>query len=117
MPLGGQSDTTHRWVYLNNKSAPAGRSFSNAKEQNRTADTAVFSRVLYLLSYLGSKYAYFSEFCDNVKCTVFFVCGIKQSLSVWEIVLFHALTLTEAVQKHSDALLGNRPRLLYSASL
>ena len=24
-----------------------------AKEQNRTADTAVFSRVLYLLSYLG----------------------------------------------------------------
>jgi hypothetical protein len=27
---------------------------SGAKEQNRTADTAVFSRVLYLLSYLGA---------------------------------------------------------------
>jgi hypothetical protein len=24
-----------------------------AKEQNRTADTAIFSRMLYLLSYLG----------------------------------------------------------------
>jgi hypothetical protein len=28
-------------------------SISGAKGQNRTADTAVFSRVLYLLSYLG----------------------------------------------------------------
>ena len=27
----------------------------NAEEQNRTADTAVFSRVLYLLSYLGAR--------------------------------------------------------------
>ena len=27
---------------------------SGAKEQNRTADTAIFSRMLYQLSYLGA---------------------------------------------------------------
>src|SRR4051812_33377167 len=35
-------------MYLSREIRPLG-----AKEQNRTADTTVFSRVLYLLSYLG----------------------------------------------------------------
>ena len=41
------------------KSGPSTRDWAaqvgrcGAKEQNRTADTAIFSRMLYLLSYLG----------------------------------------------------------------
>jgi hypothetical protein len=32
---------------------PLNLEYYGAKEQNRTADTAIFSRMLYLLSYLG----------------------------------------------------------------
>ena len=40
-----------------------------AEEQNRTADTAVFSRVLYQLSYLGAQ--------ANVLYAIFAICQIK----------------------------------------
>src|SRR5581483_3878668 len=39
----------------------------NAEAQNRTADTAVFSRVLYQLSYLGVKRLYFMRIMCCVK--------------------------------------------------
>ena len=40
---------------------------SGAEAQNRTADTAVFSRVLYQLSYLGERLSFytFSCFCQT----------------------------------------------------
>ena len=43
-------------------------STNGAEAQNRTADTAVFSRVLYQLSYLGRRLLFysFSRFCQTV---------------------------------------------------
>jgi hypothetical protein len=41
---------------------------NGAEEQNRTADTAVFSRVLYQLSYLGVDETYFTRSRIFVKC-------------------------------------------------
>ena len=41
--------------------------FHNAETQNRTADTAVFSRMLYQLSYLGAAICYFMRIGMNVK--------------------------------------------------
>jgi hypothetical protein len=38
---------------LNHARTPAFRSAESAESQNRTGDTAIFSRVLYQLSYLG----------------------------------------------------------------
>ena len=40
---------------LEMKEAPCGASNYGAEERNRTADTAIFSRMLYQLSYLGKK--------------------------------------------------------------
>ncbi len=76
------------------KERPTGRSIgtANAEEQNRTADTAVFSRVLYLLSYLGTS--------NRILAKIRTMSNEKSRK-----------------QKHSDALIDNRPRLLHNASL
>ncbi len=76
--------------------------FLNAEEQNRTADTAVFSRVLYLLSYLGAlseRQVFYAELLD---CQM--RCGCDEDMEQqWD-------------QNKNDALLSNRPRLPHSAS-
>ncbi len=48
--------------------APYAIRHAGAEEQNRTADTAVFSRVLYQLSYLGVHDYYFTQSRHFVKC-------------------------------------------------